>query len=343
MECWLVGICCWVSFRLHLNIGQELNTLMPVAFHANGANVHGRSVRCLHRRGRPALLDQPFASSAMGDSMMKCGSPPHYLRTLLAITADLEPASLEPDFISASRLDNTLITVREWVQAGSAPTWSDCAGLSPELRSWQLQFGNLSVDSDDCLWRPSTLQLVVPLSARRSFIQRYHDSIFHVSRTVYRLLDRVYWPGLRDDVQLYIASCSVCLARKSPCPRRAPMGHVSVRHLWDRVAMDILDMSVTTPKGNRYVLVMVDCLSRWTEACPLPNKTALAVTDAFFQLIVCRFGMPAVIHSDQGREFENNMMQELAFWVALIKFEQLHITQPVTGCWRDSIALGLLG
>ena len=37
----------------------------------------------------------------------------------------------------------------------------------------------------------------------------------------------------------------------------------------------------------------------------------MAVADAFFQLIVCRFGMPAVIHSDQGREFENHLMQEL--------------------------------
>ena len=47
------------------------------------------------------------------------------------------------------------------------------------------------------------------------------------------------------------------------------------------------------------------------EACPLPNTTALAVADAFFQHIVYRFGMPSVIHSDQGREFENNLMQEL--------------------------------
>ena len=46
--------------------------------------------------------------------------------------------------------------------------------------------------------------------------------------------------------------------------------------------MDILDMLVTTDKGNRYVLVIVDCFSRWTEACPLPNKTAVAVADAFF-------------------------------------------------------------
>ena len=89
------------------------------------------------------------------------------------------------------------------------------------------------------------------------------------------------------------------------------MGHDSVGHRWDRVSMDILDMSVTTPKGNRHVLVMVDCFLQWTEACPLPNKTAFTVADAFFQMIVCRFGMPAVIHLDQGREFNNNMMPEL--------------------------------
>ena len=83
------------------------------------------------------------------------------------------------------------------------------------------------------------------------------------------------------------------------------MGDVSVGHRWDRVAMDILDMSVLLCTGNCGLFFEVD------GGLPLPNKTALAVADAFFQLIVCRFGMPAVIHSNQGREFENNLMQEL--------------------------------
>ena len=102
-------------------------------------------------------------------------------------------------------------------------------------------------------------------------------------------------------VQTYVASCTACLAWKSPCPRRAHMGHVAVGRRWERVAMDLLDLSITSAKGNRYVLVMVDCFSRWTEACPLPDKTAVSVADAFFSNIVCRFGMPSVIHSDQGR------------------------------------------
>ena len=50
----------------------------------------------------------------------------------------------------------------------------------------------------------TTSQLVVPLSERRDFIRRYNDSIFAgylgVSRTVYQLLDRVYWPGLHEEV-----------------------------------------------------------------------------------------------------------------------------------------------
>ena len=89
------------------------------------------------------------------------------------------------------------------------------------------------------------------------------------------------------------------------------MGHVAVGHRWKRVAMDLLDMSIPFAKGNRYVLVMVDCFSRWTEACPLPDKTAISVADAFFSNIVCRFGMPSVIHLDQGREFENKEMHKL--------------------------------
>ena len=51
-----------------------------------------------------------------------------------------------------------------------------------------------------------------------------------------------------------------------PKPRRVHMGHVVVGRRWERVAMVLLDMSITSAKENRYVLVMVDCFSQWTEA-----------------------------------------------------------------------------
>ena len=277
-------------------------------------------------RERTQHVDQPFAASEIGESMDANLLPELSGETWVAsalmeeFTADLLPAESNVDLITESRQDDTLATVRGLIQSKSTPAWADCAGLSPELRCWRLQVGNLSIDTDCRLWRHRAppaegSQLVVPGNERRSMIHRFHDSLFAghlgISRTVFRLQTRVYWPGLRNDVRTYVASCTVCTARKSPCPRRAPMGHVAVGRRWERVAMDLLDMSITSAKGNRYVLAMVDCFSRWTQACPLSDKTAISVADAFFSNIVCRFGMPSVIHSDQGREFENKVMHEL--------------------------------
>ena len=100
------------------------------------------------------LLDQPFASSEMGDSMDVDLLPELSGETWEVATyldepkADLSTTDSDLDFIVASRGDETLTIVHQWVQTGATPAWSECAGLSPELRCWWLQFGNLSVDTE---------------------------------------------------------------------------------------------------------------------------------------------------------------------------------------------------
>ena len=153
------------------------------------------------------LVKQPFASSEMGESMdadlLPELSGENWVATTLleGLTADLLLAGADLDLIVASRQDTMLATVREWVQSGTVPLWADCAGLSPELRCWHLQVGNLSIDTDGRLWRrrapPSDgSQLVVPRSERQSMIHSFHDSLFAghlgVSWTVFRLQSGVY-------------------------------------------------------------------------------------------------------------------------------------------------------
>ena len=75
--------------------------------------------------------------------------------------------------------------------------------------------------------------------------------------------------------------------------------------------MDILDVCDPTPEGHRYILVIADYFSKWTEAFPMKNKCADTVANLLVDHIILRFGMPLVIHSDQGREFENNLMKSL--------------------------------
>ena len=178
------------------------------------------------------MVDQPLAASEMGESMDADLLPELSGETWVAaaqteeFTADL-PAGGNIDLIAESRSDDTLAVVRGWIQSNSTLTWTDCAGMSPELRCWRLQIGNLSIDLHGRLWRRRAppaegSQLVVPFKERQSMIRRFHDSLFAghlgISRTVFRLQTRVYWPELRNDLRTYIASCTVCIAGKSPCP-----------------------------------------------------------------------------------------------------------------------------
>ena len=87
--------------------------------------------------------------------------------------------------------------------------------------------------------------------------------------------------------------------------RHHPLGHIPTGHRWDQIAMDILDVCDPTPEGFRYILVIADYFSKWTEAFPMKNKCADTVADILVEKIILRFGMPLVIHTDQGREFEN--------------------------------------
>ena len=75
--------------------------------------------------------------------------------------------------------------------------------------------------------------------------------------------------------------------------------------------MDILDVCDPTPDGCRYILMIVDYFSKCTEAFPIKNKCADTVADVLVEKIILRFGMRLVIHSDQGREFENGLMKSL--------------------------------
>ena len=98
----------------------------------------------------------------------------------------------------------------------------------------------------------------------------------------------------------YGRRCTTC--------RHHPLGNIPSGHGWDRIAIDILDVCESIPDGYRYILVIADYFSKWTEAFPIKDKCADTVADVLVNKIILRFGMPLVIHSDQGREFENGLM-----------------------------------
>ena len=67
----------------------------------------------------------------------------------------------------------------------------------------------------------------------------------------------------------------------------------------------------TTESGQKYILVVGDYFSKWTEAFPLPNQEAKTVAEKLVHEVIARYGAPEKIHSDQGRNFEAQLFQEM--------------------------------
>ena len=75
--------------------------------------------------------------------------------------------------------------------------------------------------------------------------------------------------------------------------------------------MDILGSLPLTPRGNKFVLVVTDYSTKWTESYAIPNQEATTVAEKLVSEFVCHFGVPREIHSDQGSNFESKVMTEV--------------------------------
>ncbi|RDX85517.1 gag-pol, partial [Mucuna pruriens] len=66
-----------------------------------------------------------------------------------------------------------------------------------------------------------------------------------------------------------------------------------------------------TSNGYSYILLVVDCVSRWVEAATTKTNDAKVVVDFLKSNIFCRFGVPKAFISDQGSHFCNKVMSSL--------------------------------
>ena len=102
------------------------------------------------------------------------------------------------------------------------------------------------------------------------------------------------------------------LLRKGPIPKtHAPLSPISVGSLMQLVAVDILGPLPPSKTGNWYILVASDYFTRWMEAYGIPNMEAITVAEVLTQEMFFRFWPPESLHSDQGRQFESLLIQEI--------------------------------
>ena len=91
----------------------------------------------------------------------------------------------------------------------------------------------------------------------------------------------------------------------------------------ERIAADIFGELPTTEKGNIYILVVSDYFTKWTASFAMLNGTQTAGR-IIVEELVTRFGVPAAIHSNQGRQLESILFTELC---QLLGIHKTHTTQ----------------
>ena len=74
----------------------------------------------------------------------------------------------------------------------------------------------------------------------------------------------------------------------------------------------------TLAQGNKYILVVTDLFTKWVEAFPLKDVTSTTLATIMLNEIVCRYGVPSTIHSDQGANFCSAIVQSLCQMLGIV-------------------------
>lgn len=119
-----------------------------------------------------------------------------------------------------------------------------------------------------------------------------------------------YWPCITADIDNWVSSCDRCLKWKSSNNIRAPLTNIITTYPLELVAMDFLTLE-PSKGGIENILVITDNFSKWAQAIPCHNQTAKTTADALYNNFIVHYGIPNHLHSDQGANFESELIKEL--------------------------------
>ena len=121
-----------------------------------------------------------------------------------------------------------------------------------------------------------------------------------------------YWPGLAADCYKYVLNCPECARERVKLQRGTrPLQLFPATEPLAEVAMDILGPLIATPRGNRFILVIVDRFTKLTQAIPLPSKSAYCIGRAFTTHWVFKYGIPKTVLTDNAEEFTGSFLTEV--------------------------------
>ena len=76
--------------------------------------------------------------------------------------------------------------------------------------------------------------------------------------------------------------------------------------------MDVIGAIIPkASNGHEFILVAINYFTKWVEACSFKNVTQVTVTRFVKNNIICRYGMPEMLITDNASNLNNRMMDQL--------------------------------
>ncbi|GKE66050.1 reverse transcriptase domain-containing protein [Tanacetum coccineum] len=127
-----------------------------------------------------------------------------------------------------------------------------------------------------------------------------------------------YWPTIYRDAYDLVTWCDACQRQGRISQRdEMPQNAIQVCEIFDVWGIDFIG-PFSSSRGNKYILVTVDYLSKWVEAKALPTNDAQVVCN-FLKSLFTQFGTPRAIISDRGTYFCNDQFAKV-----MIKYGVTH-------------------
>ncbi|GJZ30987.1 reverse transcriptase domain-containing protein [Tanacetum coccineum] len=120
-----------------------------------------------------------------------------------------------------------------------------------------------------------------------------------------------YWPTMHKDARNIIRGCNDCQTHR-PVPRNPQQKLTPITSPWPfyKWGIDISGPFLEAQGNVKFLIVAIDYITKWIEAKPVATITGSQVKKFVWYNIVCRFGLPGEIISDNGKQFRDNPFKD---------------------------------
>ncbi|GFX38344.1 transposon Tf2-11 polyprotein [Trichonephila clavipes] len=162
------------------------------------------------------------------------------------------------------------------------------------------------------------LRVYIPRSLRETIMQELQNLPLagHLGKrkTYLKLRDTCYFSYMRKYIFEYVSTCDRC--QKFNYKNALPAGQlipIVSNYPNEIVTLDLLDpYPASRPERYRFLLVITDHFTKWSELIYLRKVSAQAIADAFFENHISRYGAPISLSSDNGPQFISEVFEHLS-------------------------------